>query len=93
MLVHILDKIEYALNIKKDALDTGVVIFRKDFEVIYKISPHKQRKNETVLIQDGVLSVYVHQNELTTYNIYKINLDKLYQKIQDNPLKKLKGGV
>jgi hypothetical protein len=84
MLVYILDKIEYAINIKKDALDTGVVIFRKDFENLFKISPFKQRKNENILIEDGILSVYVQQNELTTYNFYKVNLEMLYHKMETN---------
>ncbi len=89
MLVYILDKIEYYINIKKDALDTGVVIFRKDLEDLFKISPYKQRKNESVLINDGILTVEVLQNELNTYNLYKVNLEELCYKLYENtPSKK-----
>jgi hypothetical protein len=92
MLVYIADKIFYKLNIDPYAVDNGVIIYRTEFEKEFGLTSYKQRTVEKLLTSKGVMTVEVVHNELQTYNLYRLEIYKLWELQQDTPPKKIKGG-
>jgi hypothetical protein len=46
VLTYILDKLEHTLGWDKDAIDNGIVIFRRDIENRFGLSDYQQRRVE-----------------------------------------------
>ncbi len=81
MIIYILDKLEHTLNWDKDVLETGVIVYRKDIESRFKLSEYQQRKVEKNLIEEGILLINIIFDGIKTYNNYKINLERLNNKL------------
>ena len=81
VLTYILDKLEHTLGWDKDAIDNGIVIFRRDIENRFGLSDYQQRRVEKNLISKEVLSISATFDGLNTYNIYKVDLEKLFQQL------------
>jgi hypothetical protein len=81
VITYILDKLEYALSWDKDIIDNGIVIFRRDIENKFGLSDYQQRKVEKVLISKELLQITPTFDGLNTYNIYRVNLEKLYEQL------------
>ena len=81
VLTYILDKLEHTLSWDKDVLDTGIVVFRRDIENRFGLSDYQQRKVEKNLILKEVLSISATFDGLNTYNIYKVDLEKLFEQL------------
>ena len=81
VLTYILDKLEHTLTWDKDAIDTGIVVFRRDIESKFGLSDYQQRKVERNLITQDLLNITATFDGLNTYNIYKINLENLVEQL------------
>ena len=81
VLTYILDKLEHTLGWDKDAIDNGIVIFRRDIENRFGLSDYQQRRVEKNLISKEILSISATFDGLNTYNIYKVDLEKLFQQL------------
>jgi len=76
---NILNITEYELNIKPDAVEDGVKIYRASIEEEYGFSAYKQRKIEKNLVDMGLITIKEHFNKelKVRYNLYKVNFDKI----------------
>jgi hypothetical protein len=81
VLTYILDKLEHTLSWDKDCIDTGIVIFRRDIDNKFGLSDYQQRKVERNLISKELVTISPTFDGLNTYNIYKVNLEKLYEQL------------
>jgi hypothetical protein len=79
VLTYILDKLEHMLSWDKDVIDTGIVVFRRDIESKFGLSDYQQRKVEKNLVLKELLTIAPTFDGLHTYNIYKVDLEKLYE--------------
>ena len=81
VLTYILDKLEHTLTWDKDAIDNGIVIFRRDIDNKFGLSDYQQRKVEKNLITKELLSISATFDGLNTYNIYRVDLEKLFEQL------------
>jgi hypothetical protein len=81
ILTYILDKLEHTLSWDKDVIDTGIVVFRRDIENKFGLSDYQQRKVERNLITKELLTITATFDGLNTYNIYKVDLEKLFDEL------------
>lgn len=81
ILTYILDKLEHTLSWDNDVIDNGIVVFRRDIENKFGLSDYQQRKVEKNLITKELLNITATFDGLNTYNIYKIDLDKLCEEL------------
>lgn len=81
VLTYILDKLEHTLNWDKDAIDNGIVVFRRDIENKFGLSDYQQRKVERNLIIKELLNITATFDGLNTYNTYRIDLEKLFEQL------------
>lgn len=85
LLTYLLDKFEYFVHKDENILNTGMVFYRIDIEETVGLSSHLQRKAEMKLRTLEILSVEMKFENKLTYNIYKINLEKLIEVIYNTP--------
>lgn len=88
MLVYIIDRILYKLNIDPYALENGVIVYRNEFHKTFNLTDHKQKTVEKLLKEQGYMTVEVIRNELQTYNLYRVDIYKLWDLTQEIPPKK-----
>jgi hypothetical protein len=81
VLTYILDKLEHTLTWNKDAIDNGIIVFRRDIENKFGLSDYQQRKVERVLIIKEILSITATFDGLNTYNTYRVDLEKLFDEL------------
>jgi hypothetical protein len=86
MITYILDKMEHTLNWDKNVLQTGVIIYRKDIESRFKLSDYQQRKVEKNLIEEGILYTNIIFDGINTYNNYRVNLERLNEKLSSTEM-------
>jgi hypothetical protein len=81
VLTYILDKLEHTLTWNKDAIDNGIIVFRRDIENKFGLSDYQQRKVEKTLITKELLSITATFDGLNTYNTYRVDLEKLFDEL------------
>jgi hypothetical protein len=86
LLTYLLDKFEYFLQINPNILSDGMVFYRTDIEDKIGLSSYTQRKSEKKLRDLKILEVQIYFDEKNTYNIYKINMEKLVEIVVNTPL-------
>lgn len=87
LLTYLLDKFEYFSSKDENILNRGMVFYRIDIEETVGLTAHLQRKAEMKLKSLDILTVEMKFENKLTYNIYKVNLEKLVQAIYDTPSK------
>lgn len=85
LLTYLLDKFEYFVHKDEFILNRGMVFYRIDIEETVGLSSHLQRKAEMKLKTLEILNVEMKFENKLTYNIYKINLEKLIEVIYNTP--------
>lgn len=77
LLTYMLDKFDYFVSINDKIIDTGMIFYRIDIEDKLGISAYHQRKAEKKLTTLEIIKVETIYEEKLTYNLYKLNLNKL----------------
>jgi|LakMenE18May11ns_1017448.scaffolds.fasta_scaffold9719032_3 hypothetical protein len=92
LLTYLLDKFEYFLEIDSNILNSGMVFYRTDIEDKIGLSSYTQRKSEKKLSDLKIIQVEIYFDNKHTYNIYKINMEKLVEIVVNTPLENLREG-
>jgi len=85
LLTYLLDKFDFYVTIDDRILENGMVFYRIDIEDKMGLSSYTQRKAEKKLMELGILKVEIRFDDKLTYNLYKIDMNKLVENLFTTP--------
>lgn len=80
LLTYVLDRIDFFIELKKiNFAYEGVIIYRKELEDVFGLSPHIQRQTEKSLKEKKILDVTTKFDGKERYNIYTVQLENVFE--------------
>ena len=80
LITYLLDKADYFIDLQKiNYVDDGIIIYRKELQDKFGLSPHIQRQIESSLREKNILTVTTKFDGKERYNVYVIDLEECFK--------------